>query len=316
MPETTPNTIPDVTAPSAYKKFGTTRGFHPKPFESLRWLIGAQGGWGKSTFLSSIPNMLHLDIEGGAHSVVNSEAIRIPDHSGGLSYDTLGAVLNQLILDGEAAKGNPSRLPFTAIGIDTIDAMYNMFGGHFCRKGNPAGQELDSVGEYGSDGAGYGIIYARILTVLATLESLGYALVIGYHERETTIKKKVHGKIETLTKVRPLLGESISKQLENRSDVNAVLRPKVKMVVLPGKTVNIPGVGTKALPGEKTTTNVIVMQVECSPVYSAKRRLHTFKGEFELPLQHGWSYIKTIYDKAVVDMQKMLESGGPIPASS
>jgi len=309
MPTVEPNTIPQK-----YKRFGLTKGFHPRPFESLRWLIKAQGGWGKSTFLSSIPNCLHLDIEGGAHSVVNSQADRVPDE-GGLSWEDLcgpEGLLNALLQDGKDSRGDPSKLPWRVLAFDTIDAMFNLFAANFCNRNNPAGKDLESVGEYGKDGAGYGLVYARLVKVLTSLESYGYALVLACHEKERQVTQKVKNEERTITVVRPVLGESIAKLLEARADISAVLRPKFREIEEPGRKVQLPDGKTTILPGKKKTVQSIVMQVECSPAYQAKRRLLTFRGEIHLPIQNGWEAVKAVYDEAAAKLKEKLDAGGPL----
>jgi hypothetical protein len=307
---TAPNAIP---IPAAYARFGATRGFHPKPFARNRWLIKSLGGRGKSTFISSIPGCLHLDVEGGAHSVVNSEAVRIPDGETGLSYDALNEVFTQLLADGDNAKGDLTKLPFSSIAIDTVDSMFQLYASYFCQKHNPAEREIESVAEYGTEGSGYGLVYGRIIKVLSALESRGYALVIACHEKEKDIKISSNGKTESITVVRPALGDSISKALENRVDINAVLRIDPRMVEVPGRTVTLPGGTTRTLPGEKKTVHDCIMRVEATQEYDAKRRVNLFRGDILLPLQHGWASVKPRYDKAVSDMQQMLDAGQPIP---
>jgi hypothetical protein len=307
---TVPNTLP---IPAAYAKFGATRGFHPKPFARNRWLIKSLGGRGKSTFISSIPGCLHLDIEGGAHSVVNSEAVRIPDGETGLSYDAFNAVLIQLLADGDAAKGDLTKLPFSSVAIDTVDGMFQLYAADFCKQHNPTGKEIESIGEYGSEGSGYGLVYARMIKVLTALESRGYAIVLACHEKEKDIKVSSGGQTQTITVVRPSLGDSIAKALENRVDINAVLRFDPRIVETPGRQVTLPGGATRNLPGEKRTVHDCVMRVEATQEYDAKRRVTLFRGNIVLPLQHGWSAVKPLYDKAVSDMQTMLEAGQPIP---
>lgn len=310
MPKVEPNTVP-----KKYQKFGVTRGFQPKSFESLKWLIKAQGGWGKSTFISSVPDCLHLDFEGGAHSVVGNEADRIPDHDRGLSYeDTMGpeGVMAALIADGKASAGNPERLPWRVVAFDTIDALFNLFSANFCEGNNPASRNLESIGEYGKDGAGYGLVYARLIKLLTTLESYGYATILSCHEKEKQVTRKQKNEEVTITVVRPTLGESIAKALEARADISAVLRPKFKTVEGPGTTKTLPSGKKIKVSGEKHRVQTIAMQVECSPEYQAKRRLLTFKGEIELPVQNGWETVKVVYDAAVKELKEKLDAGGPL----
>lgn len=305
MPTVEPNTVP-----SKYQRFGVTRGFHPRPFELLRWLIKAQGGWGKSTFLSSVPNCLHLDLEGGAHSVVNEQADRIPAHDRGLSFENLmgpEGIIAALVADGKASGGDINRLPWKVIAFDTIDSLLNLFVANFCES-----RGVEAIGEYGKDGAGYGLVYAQLIKLLTTLESYGYATILACHEREKQVTRKQKGEDVTITVVRPVLGESIAKTIEGRADISAVLRPKFKVVEGPGTKKVLPSGKEIVQPGEKKKVQTIVMQVECSPEYQAKRRLLTFKGEIELPVQNGWEAVKKVYDKAAIDLKEKLDAESPL----
>jgi hypothetical protein len=268
-----PVAIAPNAIPPAYAKFGVTRGFHPKPFNRLNWLIKSRGGWGKSTFLSSIPGCLHLDLEGGAHSVVNSEAVRVPDHTHGMTLELVRGVFSQLITDGQNAKGDSSKLPFQVIAFDTIDAYYNLLASEFCAGKNPAGKTIECVQEYGSNGAGYGNIYAQLLNDLTALESLGYATVLACHERDKEITVTENGKYVTTTVTRSTLGDSLAKALENRVDMAAVIRPTTT-VVTPTKFIDVGGT-KKEVPdnSNKQTVKGFVMQVECSAQYDAKHRV-------------------------------------------
>jgi hypothetical protein len=303
----TPNAIPP-----AYAKFGVTRGFHPKPFNRLNWLIKSRGGWGKSTFVSSIPGCLHLDIEGGAHSVINNEAVRIPDHARGLSKDQVAEVVSQLLVDGKAAGGDTTKLPFQAIAFDTIDAYVSMLSSDFCTGNNPTKQEYECLQEYGTKGAGYGLVYARVNVILTALEGAGYATVLTCHEKEKDIEVMEGGKPKTVTVVRAVVGDSLAKALENRADIAAVIRPTSRTVE-GTKFIEIGGVKKEIPDGQKKTIRGFVMQVECSTQYDAKHRIPLFKGSIPLPLQHGWAFVEQLYNEKVAEVRKLLEAGGPLP---
>lgn len=301
--EVTPNTIPQ-----AYVQFGAVKGFTPKSFERLRWLIKSKMGLGKSTFLSSIPRSLHLDIEGGAHSVVNSQAVRIPINRNAKIF--MG-VIAQLVKDGEAAKGDSTKLPFDVISIDPVDAMADMLGDVICEEKSTETRHLEYIGEFGDRGAGYQLLYVRIQKMLHLLESLGYVWILTCHLKEKDITVKENGQNVTRTVVRPSIGDALARVLENAADMSAVIQNQVTteevstpITLAGGRTVNRT---------DKVTKNVFTMQVECDPQNDAKRRVFTFKGDIPLPLRNGWDSVRTFYDEKVAEMRKMLESDGPIP---
>lgn len=308
MLEVTPNTLPSV--PKAYERFGPVRGFHPKPFEELDWFIKGKGGRGKSNFISSFEKCLHLDVGGSAHSTVNSQAVRLPA-SGNLSYGTLMDIVTQLLRDGDAAKGNPAKLPFESVAFDCVDEVMSLFAADYLGGHNPQEKPYESIPEAGDGRRIYGILYGRLLKVFSALTSRGYALVLGCHERDKDIQvPTVQGQTETVSIVEPALGASLAGTLEALCDISAVISPKTITQRTP-RTIQLPS-GPKTVYDEKQVTRV-VMQVECSGRYDAKRRLHLFRGEIPLPLQNGWSAVKAFYDEKVVEMKKLLESGAPIP---
>jgi hypothetical protein len=301
--EVVPNTIP-----AAYGQFGGTRGFTPKPFHRLRWLIKSKMGLGKSTFLSSIPNSLHLDIEGGAHSVVNDEAVRIPVNR---NPEVLMGVIAQLVKDGEAAKGNPDKLPFQVVSIDPIDALADVMADIICKEKSNANRTIEYIGEFGEKGAGYQLLYVRIQKLLHLLESLGYTWALTCHLREKDITTKEGGMDVTRTVVRPSVGDSLARSLENAADISAVIRNQIMTDEVP-TVIELAG-GRKVNRMDKVTRNVYTMQVECDPQNDAKRRVFTFKGDIPMSLRGGWKNVGDFYAEKVAEMKQLLESGGPIP---
>lgn len=308
MPEVAPNTLPDV--PRGYARFGTTRGFQPKPYESLDWFIKGKGGRGKSNFISSFERCLHLDVGGSAHSVVNAQAVRIPE-SGGLGYKALAEVFTQLIKDGDSAKGDVTKLPFRSVALDCVDEVVALFIADYLGGNNPTEGKYDSLPEAGDGRRVYGIIYGRLLKVLTSLSACGYGLVLGCHERDHDITvPKVDGGTEVITRTDPAVGASLAGVLEAMCDISGVLAPKTVVERTP-RVIQTPS-GGKTIYDEKSVSK-IVMQVECSARYEAKRRLHLFRGEIVVPLQNGWAALKPFYEEKVKEMRGLLESGKPIP---
>jgi len=308
MPDVKPNTLP--TVPKAYERFGPVRGFHPKPFEELDWFIKGKGGRGKSNFISSFKECLHLDVGGSAHSTVNTEAVRLPA-KGNLSYGTLMDIVTQLVRDGDEAKGNPDKLPFRSVAIDCVDEVVSLFAADYLGGHNPTGKTYESLPEAGDGRRIYGILYGRLLKVLTELTARGYALILACHERDKEIQvPNVEGRLDVVTVTEPAVGASLAGTLEALCDISAVLMPKTVIEKTP-RTIKLPS-GEKTIFDEKSVTRT-VMQVECSARYDAKRRLHLFRGEIPIPLQNGWSTVKAFYDEKVVEMKALLESGAPIP---
>lgn len=299
MANVKPNTIPQK-----YQKYGAKRGFHPKEFSELNWFIQGTMGTGKSNLVSSIPGGLHLDIEDGAHSVTNDDAVRIPI---GRNIKTFLDIIADLKKDGEAAGGDQEKLPFQQIIFDPVDGLLDMMFDLICEeKGEQHNKSYEYIGEIGQRGAGYNFAYVRVIGILSLLEKLGYSWVLTCHRKTKDVTFRRGGKEETVTIVRPSIGDSIARVLENRADMTAVLAWKTevreqtkKKKIKGGKTVNVKN---------KETVRNLVMGVESTESSEAKRRVYTFKGDYVVPRQGAWDEISERYAEAVAEMEQELAS--------
>ncbi len=291
-----PNTIP-----TAYQQLGAVRGFHPRPFEQLRWVIKGKGGSGKSTFLSSVHRCLHADMEGGGHSVVNSDAVRVPIDR---NHELWMRLFLQLMADGTAAKHDRSKLPFGSVAIDTIDGLCDMEGADLVAEKSKPDSPLEHIGEFGKDGAGYQLLYIRVLKALNALEGMGYGWMAALHLKEKDIRVREGNETVTRTVIRPAIGGSLARNLEDRADINATIELGTFTTTeyderkLPdGRTIKNP---------RKVSAERCVIHVECRPEDDAKRRLYTFRGDLVVPLRGGWDTLRRFYDEKVVEMQAIL----------
>jgi len=298
MNPTLPNTIP-----AAYVALGATSGFNPKAVERLNWLLASEGGLGKTTFASSIPHSLLIDLENGSHSVVHMNSVRVPVAR---NYEKFEKVMSQLVQDSKLVQRNPAHLPFQTVIIDSVDVLADTMAAQICAEKSDPGKNrvYNYIGEYGSGGAGWALLRNRVTRVFSILEEYGYAWVAICHKTERLVET-ADGRRAPI--VQPTLFGSCYDDLQQRADLEAnivVLRTtehKTEDVTLPdGRIIKKPA-GT-------VTTISHVLKITPDESRWAKRRLDLGTiPDIAIPRDNGWNTFATIYSQRVAEIKKTLE---------
>lgn len=131
-------------------------GRKPRP---QRVVIYAPEGLGKTTLASQFPSPLFLDFEGGTHHL---DVVRIEPNT----LEETEATLTEI------SKGNPKKVGFLTVVVDTIDWLENLIVDAVCREG-----KHDSIEDFGY-GKGFTKVEERMLKFLGLLDAVNGA---GFH---------------------------------------------------------------------------------------------------------------------------------------
>ena len=278
--------------PAAYAQLGAVTGYKPLSADQLRLFIVALTGRGKTTFVSSDRNSFILDYENGANAIPTGIAGRLNVRD----INTHTSILNRLIEDGKA-----NRRVYSRIVIDTIEGLIDLIGAKFALE-----QGLEHFSEYGSKGAGYGIVRNRLWNDITALESAGYAWTIVGHLTEKTV---IVNKTE-VTVCRPVVSNSFADLIFRNADIFAqvarvttVRKKKVKQLIN-GQTVEI------TLEGQDELSNNYFLQAASIPGESAldqakARGVPTLKVNIPIDTD-GWNNFSKAYTEAVQTQQSKL----------
>lgn len=143
-----------------------TGGLKPRP---QRVVIYAPEGLGKTTLASQFPSPLFFDFEGGTHHI---DVVRIEPKT---LEETEATLL-------EISKGNPEKVGFKTVVIDTVDWLESLIIDAVCREA-----KKESIEDFGY-GKGYTHVSERLLKLLAILDSVkgaGFHVVLLAHSRIT-----------------------------------------------------------------------------------------------------------------------------------
>ena len=240
--------IKPMTVPTGYAALGVTYGYDPVSAERTRQVILGPYGQGKTSFLSSIPETIILDVEKGAWGVPNkvNRAFRVPLKNG----DELVAMVDKLVAD--AGKG---RLPFKRVAFDTVDQVVEYMAKYLGRTYPKV--PLPDIRHFGKDGAGYAVLTDAIWSMVDRLEAAGYAWTIVGHMQEKELN--ING--SKVTVPRPVVYRSLLQVIGRNCDFfcNVHSEPTLTSTV---KTINLPGGGTREIPGVDVKSTQYVLSVE------------------------------------------------------
>jgi hypothetical protein len=179
-----------------FKDLGS-REYNPRPVERSRWLIIGFRKRGKTTTLCSNPATVVLDLEGGALAVANPQAFVLHimplqeelvsgKPKGFTSLDPWERFLEakELLLK-DAKSGDPN---FLTVGIDSLDAMFDLHAADFCGGNNALKKTIDNLGDYKDGTSGWYELRKPFMRHLQDFDNAGYGLVGIVHKTENLIR--------------------------------------------------------------------------------------------------------------------------------
>lgn len=280
-------TIQPGTLPEAWEAIGATYCVTVPTAHEVRMLISGEGGVGKTTFVGNIPRAVHIDCDGGAHSVVDKRAATVTLRAMGAAPHQRGHavyanVISQLLKD---AKNGDDR-PFHTVIIDTLDTWFEMLAAHTLEEVNKKSTKKTyaTIGEYGDQGSGYAKVYDRAMFDLKTLYDAGYRWVVVGHLQEKEIT--VGGNRQTVT--RPGVGKGLFERVRNRADVEAQIYEDIRM-----KAVR----KNNKITGDKEYERTHKLVVESNAQRQAKHRVPNLSGELAIPRDGGWDTFEAFYNE-------------------
>ncbi len=277
-----PNSVP--TIPKKWAILGAKRGYDPKVAEALRlWIVGPSGE-GKTTLLSSIPDNLILDFDGGADACPGGRATRIYVES----YEHYMQITDILIEDGKAG-----RRDFRRVSIDTADEWAGMITNQLQEE-----KGVEDITEFGSAGHGWNMIKTRCWSRLRSLEEAGYTWACNGHLQTKDEYDPITKKARTV--LRDSIFPSFSRKITTRADFKLTIYCKQVSSTVTGPSRQISG--GKKISGKKETT--VSNAYFCNSM-STEEKKNKARGapdmdrKFEIPLVGGWDIFKSKYEAAV-----------------
>ena len=282
----TPNTVPVI--PADWTKLGVQTGYNPKSAEDLNlWIVGPSGE-GKTTFESSIPNTMILDLDKGAEGIIGTRAMRVPINS----YEHYMQITQKLIDEGKKGKHVVHR-----VSIDTADVWVDMIKLQLqTEKG------VDDITEFGSQGHGWAMIRERCWSRLRELEEAGFVWsCVGHMITKTETNPVTH---KERTVIRDAVFPSFSAKIVNSSDfkltiycINKEIEKKVPKKLPSGQIITVPC-------GTEMTSKYYLDSYTTAERQGKGRGAPGMNRKFEVPATNAWDVFKNNYNEAVRKARK------------
>jgi len=287
-----PNTLPDC-----YTQLGVTSGWSPVLPKDMRLFLLSESGGGKTTFISNIPRTIILDFEKGSQEVIHGRGHRVWMRN----YQVYKNIMNLLIRDGLAGKHH-----FDRVAFDTGDAWVVMVDRAMAEeRSDPSGKVYETMGDYGSHGAGYSALYKRLLFDLDQIYKAGYTWAVTGHVAEKDITVGTGKSAETIVVKRPVMSRGIVSSLEAQSELTAFLEDRsgvrstgtITKKLPNGQSVEVP------TPGKMVREFVLRIEVEAHR-HEGKRRIDGLAGVVVLSEDKGWDDFVAHWQKAIDNLKK------------
>jgi hypothetical protein len=295
----------DIPIPADWAKLGLMTGYNPKTLEAARIYFTGLAGDGKSTFVASIPNSIHLDFEGGASGIPGrrSTYVDIPERARKLgipAYDLYKKIFDKLIADAKAGKRT-----FTRVIIDTQDAWKEMLGRHLLAEKSSGAKTFEDIGELGMKGHGHSLLQGRCNNILGDLEDAGYTWAVVGHLTYVTATDPVTYKEST--KIRPILSKGyvgpVVRKAELHITINSLTKTEGTDLVKGDRVFKDAGPEK-----EVTRYSIYTRPTEAKAMEGKRRGVPQLPARMEVPMIDGWKVLKTAYDTAVEQSRK--DNGG------
>ena len=284
-----------IEVPARYAGLGVEIGFDPTKFDRLRIILAGLSGSGKTSLVAGDPHTLLLDFDRAANNAFGARAARAPLTTWE-EYEKLRDALC------EDRKANSANCPWTRVTFDTTDAFMTLLDQHLIVDTNKArvangNRAIDTMTEFGQEGAGYTKLSAAIRREIATFEQAGFAWTLVCH-----LKKEIE-KIgeDTIVRNRAVLFPSSWTPLASTSDLIGVIgaesRSRKKQVVqtLPNGTKRTVDAGVETY----YVHTLDIKGVAQANDNVAKRRLLDLEASFDIPPVGGWDVACRGYNEAI-----------------
>ena len=282
----TPNTVPVI--PADWAKLGVSTGDKPKPAENLNlWIVGPSGE-GKTTFESSIPDTMILDLDKAAEGIVGTRAMRVPISN----YEHYMQVTQKLIDEGKAGKHVVHR-----VSIDTADIWVDMIKLQLQKE-----KGVDDITEFGSQGHGWAMIRYRCWSRLRELEEAGYIWSCVGHMITKTETNPATNKERTV--IRDAVFPTFAAKIINSSDfkltiycINKEIEKTEERILPGGQKITVPC-------GTEMTSKYYLDSYTTAERQGKGRGAPGMNRKFEIPLRNAWDIFVKNYNIAIEAAKK------------
>lgn len=290
------NVLKKTKIPSKYAKMGVEMGFRPPDPLHITGLLMARSGYGKTTFVSSMPQTLMVTFgPNDASSVVGARAARVHVRS----WPEWEKLRNELIADAKGTK------PFEMIVLDTVDGFFPLAADFVMDRYNTRGRKGEDdpyaaryLSEVGSGGKGYGDVAVTIGKELDKILNAGYGWFVTGHLAEKSVDTDDGGKITVL---RPVVADSTMKVLVRKAYLRAGIEVEtIKTRVVEKKLDSGKILKKKELLDKKDWIRQRKLVISTDPtIDEVKMRLPNMPAELDLPRFGGWDVLANAFDEAV-----------------
>jgi len=290
-----------IAVPDRYARLGVANGFNPTPTNGMNVILEALPGHGKTTLLMSRPETIVMDFDRACGNVIAPRAAYVPLSN----YTDYEAVKTALLED--AAAGHP---PFKCVAFDTADTFLQVLDRHMLVALNASrtSNKLDSIYEFGLQGAGYIKMGNALIRELIDYSSAGYAWTLACHMR---VRTETIGETKVVER-RCSMAPSIMEMLVKHAEVKARLyRSMEDEPVKETRTISLPGGKTKTIKADTGKTELrtrhwlCLMPTKVEEDDDTKHRLFGLQGVLEIPLTDGWNEFEKAYKLAVAEALKL-----------
>lgn len=206
---------------SAFTKFQPTVGFDPKPFEQLGILIPGVQGCGKTSLVSTAPDVLRLDFDGARDNNPNSVGTNIRFDQGPTDYLKLVEVVETLEKLSVENKPRPNFICFDT--MDTFLESVKQFVVFNARQKNPNRQILtidDLPGGYG-----WNKVYEHAEPIITRLFAAGYGVILFcyFYEETYTVTNPATGQESVMVRYNHTIPPKFWQKIKGKVDYVAGL---------------------------------------------------------------------------------------------
>lgn len=286
--------------PDEFAKLGGVRKWEPTPFHQQKIVVLGLTGCGKTELVMSNQHAYVMDAELMANDVVYPMATRFPLES----LEHYENIVAKLVAASKAGKP-----PCRQVVLDSVDTLITNYIAPTLNREEGAGNANFSVFDM-DHGKGYFKIRDRLMRGLGALSKAGYGWVAVVH-----LDLEVHKSGSDVTySTKPSLSASLIGGLYKESQILAVVNKTIS------RTKVEKNVGGKIVTVEGPKRTRFTLEME--PVDNGKTRqgksryLKWLRQVIELPERGGWQAVEAVYNNAIQEAKREVESGETTPPAA